>query len=70
VGFAGGVKDSLYDSHYYTYVYSYNTAGHVTTQTSSAMAATGTNANNLQPVSPAFATMTIGYQWDDEGRMV
>ena len=69
VGFAGGVKDSLYYAHFYTYVYSYNAAGRVTTQTSSAMAATGNNYNNLQPVHPAFATMTIGYQWDSEGRM-
>jgi len=69
VGFAGGVKDSLYDGHFYTYVYSYNVAGRVTTQTSSAMAATGNSYSSLNPVSPAFATMTIGYQWDDEGRI-
>jgi YD repeat-containing protein len=34
VGFAGGVKDSLYDGHYYTYVYSYSAAGRVTSQIS------------------------------------
>jgi YD repeat-containing protein len=69
VTFDGGVKDSLYDAHAYTYAYTYSQAGRVTNQTVTLQVATGTNFNNLPPVNPPIATFTVGYQWDDEGRM-
>jgi YD repeat-containing protein len=57
VSFPGGVKDSTYDAHYYTNVYSYNAAGRILEQTSSVMASASNNFNIIEPVSPAFATL-------------
>jgi hypothetical protein len=73
ITFAGGTRDpylggTVY-SHSYTYSYAYNQAGRVTTQTSTVQAATGPSYYNPIPVTPAIAAMTIGYQWDNEGRM-
>ena len=69
VGFGGGIRDNTYDSHYYTYGYTYSQAGRVTGQTMTVQKATGNNYFNPQPVSPPIATFTAGYQWDNEGRM-
>ena len=71
VAFGGGIEDYPIYSHWYTYSYAYNQAGHVTTQTASVQVATTENNfwMSIQPVSPAVATLTTNYQWDDEGRM-
>jgi YD repeat-containing protein len=68
VTFDGGVKASNSDAHQYTYAYTYSQAGRVTNQAVTLQAATVTPYTS-QPVSPPIATFTVGYQWDDEGRM-
>jgi RHS repeat-associated protein len=62
--FGGGVADEFNDSYYY--LYSYNTAGRVTSQQMAVQAP----ANGGQgPQLNTWLTFTANYQWDNEGRM-
>ena len=61
VTFDGGVRDSLYNTHHYTYAYAYNQAGRVTNQTVTLQVATGNNFNNLQ--GHCLRTPTTPIQW-------
>jgi RHS repeat-associated protein len=64
VTFGGGVADDFNDSYYY--LYSYNTAGRVTSQ----QMAVQTLVNGLHgPQLNTWITFTANYQWDNEGRM-
>jgi len=64
VSFGGGVMDDFNDSYYY--LYSYNTAGRVTSQ----QMAVQTLVNGWHgPQLNTWVTFTANYQWDNEGRM-
>jgi hypothetical protein len=70
VDFGGGVTDDFNDT--YQYLYSYNTAGRVTSQQMNIAPEPCPYCFALggqQTSAAAWAAMTANYQWDNEGRM-